>query len=90
MALDESEAPDEFGEDEVVSEGQRWASEEFTQRIARQAREQALKELAALLSQAGVSTDPNIARAHGRYEQAKSIVLVFAKAKNKDAKSGLP
>lgn len=82
----------ELGDDEVVSEGQRWSRLEYTVKYARGAREQALKALAQLVQLASTSTDPRIAAMGAQYQTLKAQCDVLAQAQKGDpkAKSGLP
>lgn len=90
-ATEETDTDFDVGDEEAVSEGQRWAQLGYTRQFTQAARQQALKELDQLIGAASVSADPKVAAAHGRYVQQKALCEVLAKAlKGKDAKSGLP
>lgn len=85
-----SEDEEEIGQDdEELSARERWAQDDWTQKIAKVARTEVTTALRNLVKYCATTADPMAARLHAIYEAKKEIAGKFDNIEGKTAK-GLP
>lgn len=84
---DEEETEDQ---EEMRGAREMWAQHEYTLSQAKSARKEATGALQMLVQSCETSTDPNIARLHGKYVGWKLAMYVFDTAQKKKTTVGFP